>query len=637
MTAELELFTWDDTAKTYASGVKKTFADWGIDQDQVTGAFREQVADEMNLTCSGRALLAAQFAYRSKVIITLDEAPFFCGYVKDDPREGDGNTNRERIALAGPWWFLEDLLYQQTRLRLTGVDGSGDPVYATDYLTQFTLNLPLTPTFSDIVFPSVSYSVTQLDSRAQIKAVLDYAIARGAWLAYAETDLLQVPVLPADVLNITCAEAIRRQLEDVDAVAWFDHTQTPPKFHVQRRKDLPNYARGLGEAKQAQGFNLKRRYDLAVPYVQINFQQPFSVGSYHTVYNEVDLYPNPAPADDFKALVTTVPLRSINGTVHTKYIKTDTVDPSSLDWWKRRKPELDASINPKATTDYADLSLVAGTDNRAVISGTAGLPNMIVDGGYADWMAGSIGDEQITVQAKYHRKFDANRNGTKISAHTFRAHCRTTDLSFPSGINFTYTEFTDLGEDISFYTGMAQTIYEDLTAPQYEGAIPVFEKTFSGEVVLGKNFNLTGGLAEWATMNALVREIRFRIRPGGIFYTLTVGPNKHLSIQQLRDRLRAARTRYITAVNFGPGGSQTTIQLTKHSASDTLSSAEPAVTDYAVNDQNGDASAVGQVFLSGNAGAPQIGFVTLKTDGSVDTTLPRVTLKASDITNGRAL
>jgi hypothetical protein len=638
MTLELELFPFDSGSLTYGAAVKKTFEQWGIAQDAVQGAFREQTADELTLSFPGRALLAAQFPYRSKVKVTIDAAPFFSGYVVNDPsREGDGFTNRHGVAVAGPWWFLEGLPFRQAQQRLTGIDGSGNPVYSTSYLTQFTLNLPLTPNFQNIFFPSIYYTSTLLDSRAQLKAVLDYAIAKGAWVQYVEAELMQVKVLPADVLNITCAEAIRRQIEDVDAVAWFDHTVSPPKFCCKRRVDLPAYSRALGNAREVQGFNLKRRDDLSVPYVQINFDQPYNVGGINTVTQVQDLYPTPKPADEFRALITTVPLRGISGTRHEKYIRTESIAVDSLDWWKRRKPELDGDVNPNAASDYASLALLAGTENRALKSGTANLPNMIVDGGYADFMGGDIGDEQVTVQAKYHRRFDANRRGTKISAHTFRARCRTTSLDFPAGVNFIYNEFSSVGEDVSQFIGIAQTIYEDLNAPQWEGAVPLFELEYSGEIKLGKNLNLTNGRGEWANMNALAREVGFRIVPGGLFYTVSVGPNKKLTAAQLADRLRAARTRYVTAINLGPLGGGVAVQHTRHHASDAGSSAEPVNSEIFATEENAGKTLAGQAYLAGNGAAPVLGFNVVKPDGTIDSTKPRVRFSAADIINGRAL
>lgn len=615
------------TLTPYGGGpdVTKTFADWGI-TDDFDGAFRSLTPDELNLSLPGAALTAAQFPYRSRTVIKIDGMVFFSGYVSDDVSNGSESSNAAALHLAGPWWFLDSLPFEQARQVLVSVDPDGTPTYRTDFYTHFTLNLPIQCNYVPGPPSELFYTPNLLSSRAQIVEILDYAIAHGAWLQYDPADILDVPVLPSDVLNITCAECIRKQLDDVDAVAWFDHTQSPPKFHCQRRKDLPSLARGLGNAQQAKGFSLKRRYDLAVPYVLIYFETPTSVGSLNFTSQFADYYPNPLPADKFKALITTVPLRAISGTVHTKFIKTEQIAADDLDWWKRRKPELDSALFAQAAIDYSDLALVPGSDKRQSL-----LPNHIVDGGYASWMRGNVEHDDVMVQAKYHRKFTAHLPGTKISSHTLRAGLKATDLNFPAGINFTYTEYTSLGEAVQQFVGLAQIIYTDLNMPQWDGSIPIFEAAYSGSMTLGKNLNLTGGRAEWQTMNALIQEIGFKVRGSGINYTTRVGANKKLSAQQLVDRFRAARQRYLGTVG-GSISAKTAVEHTRHHPSRDTSTAEPGVSEHNAVDYTADNPPRGGIStMSGNGGDPMWAKKIVDAVGVQVPNTPSVQFKLSQI------
>ncbi len=608
MKLELELFP-----AAAGASVKKTFAAWGIG-DEFSGALRDQAADELNLTLPGRAILPALFTSNDRVQVTIDAQPFFSGYVPDEePRTGDGQSNQSAVMISGPWWYFENLVFKQKRSILTSLDIDGNPVFTDYFLTQFTLNLPLVPNYVGGGNATLVYAPTLLSSRDQIAEILDWAIADGAHIAYDAADILSIPVKPADVLNVTCADAIRRQLELVDAVAWFDHTQDPPKFHAARRKDLPAYLRTLGNKREVQGFRPLKKRNTKVPYVQLDFQEPYSVGSINTVITQTAVYPDPRPAKNLKALITTVPLRSISGTVHTKYIKTEPIDPTDLDWWKRRKPELDINHNPKADIEYADLELLPDTQVRSLNFGTPDLDNMIVDGGYCDFMGGLIGDEQIFIQAKYHRKFDTYRKGTRVSAHTWRAHAKTTTLNFPAGVNFSFTEYSSLGESITEFLALPKIIYDDLSADQWEGVIPLFETKYSGEVVLGKTLNIAGGLPEWAAMAALQREIGFTIKPGGCFYSVKLGPNKNLTAGNLADLLRAERTNYVLAIGFNPAGS-TKVRLSRHHASGMHSSAEPALAEKTVLEPIDAAdpeavtypTAAGEVNFNAGAGKPAL-------------------------------
>ena len=595
-----------------APAVEKSMADWRI-AETFDGAFRSLVPDELNLRLPKAALADPQFNYRDRIQIKIDGKTFFSGYVSDDVRIGDGApTDEAQLKISGPCWYLENLPYRQKIQKLIGYDVDNNPIYEDAFLTHFTLNLPQVANFIPAggtqVLPSVFYTVQQLHSRAQIKDILDFAIARGAWLQYDDADILDEIVLPRTVMNISCADAIRAQLEDVDAVAWFDHTQDPPKFYCKRRKDLPAFSRALGDAHEVPGFSIKQRFDLAVPSVVINFEQQVSIGGVSYIQTFQDFWPAPLPADELKALITTVPLRSISGTIHEQYIKTETVDPESLDWWKRRKPEMSDEDN------YADLELLSWTRQTL-------LPRMIVDGAYCDWMGGVAADDDIIGKFSFHRKQVSGARGTVVKEHLIRANCTVTDLNVPNGLVVTATDYSSNGEDISNFIGLAKTIYEDLNpaSGQWEGTIPLWEKIYSGDITLGKNLNLDGGRADWETMNALVQEIGFKVRSGSLNYTCRIGPNKKLSAQQLADRLRLARVRYQTVFTFSPTPSTSRIRLARKHRSNSISESQPAISEQNVNEPLvADPTKQGNIRMSGNAGDPFIQAGLIKDDGSLD-------------------
>jgi len=345
--AQLTYKPWNAAALAYGAAQTKSFAAWGIN-DQFSGALKSQTPDELNLSLVGDALAPIPFVYRSILKVALDGKPFFTGYVTEDlDREGMPNKNNGQVKVEGPWWFLENLVYQLNIPILTGVVNNA-PIWVNSYWTHFTLNMPMVPAFTstaEFLFPVVSYGVQYWNSQQQLKDILEYAIANGAYLQYKLADIINIPVLPADVMNITCAEAIRRQIEAVDAVVWFDHTQDPPAFHCQQRSALGartvtvGAAPVAGAAGAATGFKLKEMFDRRVPYVLINFQEPVSVAGVSGVINVQQMYPNPLPADNLKGLITTVPIRAINGTTQKKFIQTDTVDPDDLAWWLLRFPK----------------------------------------------------------------------------------------------------------------------------------------------------------------------------------------------------------------------------------------------------------------------------------------------------------
>lgn len=635
-TQTLTLYPFDPVAKTYGAPVTKSLADWGI-ADDYSGQFKSAVENAIELQFPGNALAGAPgtvpaasiFTVRSRVIIKIDDKNFFNGYVAEDAREKTGQSDNQTLRLAGIWWWLENTPFKlpiQTLLSIT----DGVPVYQTQYFTHFDLNATWVPILAG---NTLTYNFTNLGSRAMLKIILDGAIAKGCWLAYDDADLMDVPVLPMTVMDIPFSEAICYQIANYDAIVWFDENVSPPKIHICQRKDLPSFSRALCAGgtpdltKHIEGFQpLKERTDLYVPYVQFLFEEPYSVGGVNSIISALDVYPNPPPADDFRALTHTVPLRGVQGLVHSQFIETEPIYPESVAWWQARKRETDPAVNPKAAIEYNSLAIIPGSSRRLL-----NLPNQIVAGSWSSWMSGSFGRDHVIAQASYHRMADGGRPGTKVSNHTWRAQCDCTNLDFPGGITLGLTSYSATGEDINAFIGMAELVYKDLNPAggQWEGAIPLFETTFSGEIRMGLNFNLTGSLARHATMNAAVQGIAFRVRSGAIYFTLEIGPNKTLHPQQIISRMKAARLKYITVFNpFAAQSAQVT--LPEGYGQDDNSNAEPGISEQNVHDDAGDGT-TGHVWLRGNAGEPELGFGVRNPDNSLDDTAPSLSLKSADL------
>ncbi len=213
---------------------------------------------------------------------------------------------------------------------------------------------------------------------------------------------------------------------------------------------------------------------------------------------------------------------------------------------------------------------------------------MIIDGGYATFMGGLVARDDLAVSAKYHRKQSNTLAGTKIPSHTWRKGAKVTNLDFPNGVNFQAVTCSSTGDVIGAFDGMAQAIYNDLNPPNglWEGTVPLLETTYSGQIVLGQCLNLNNTLPEHAGMAALIQRITIRRRSGGIYYSVEVGPNKTISAQQIADRLRDARYRYITVFNFGNAPQGVDVPHTRFEADDALSESEPARSEINLYDDS---------------------------------------------------
>ncbi|MDE2020138.1 MAG: hypothetical protein KGJ13_07375 [Patescibacteria group bacterium] len=599
MNTQLTLWPYLPGSNTYGAAQTKSIAAWGF-KDNFTGNKRANLfASTLDLTAPGAALTDTPFTYRSRIALVVDGVVLFAGQVADDPRRSaDGHTDEAVIHCEDALWALDKIVFRQTVQILMGVNLGPPvaPVYMPNYFTHFTLNLQPTPDFQSGLVNSVSYGVVALDSRAQIGQALDYARANGVWIDYIPADLLSVPVRPTNVQNITCLGAIRMQLEDVNCVCWLDYSPVAgggaPRLHCARRKDLAAISRALCSGgtpdltRHAQAFSLERKSSMSVAFVQLDFEQQRTVNGVGTLVVQSAFFPNPRPGDQFNALITSVPLTPMTGTTHEKFIQTDVVAPNDLSWWQRRLPAMDPAANSNFAVEYDGLAFAPGTEPTRQTT----LPNMIIGGGIADWMGGLTAKDKISAQFTYHRKARNKLQGALVAAHTKTVRVDATNLNFPDGQIFTWTDWTSTGEDITPYLVLPQIIFEDLNPPtgHWAGTIPLIETVCSGTIDVGHNFNLLGSRPEHATMNELIQEIGYVVKNGAIFYKLTIGPNPAISPAKLVDRLRAERVRYVTAVRFAvTQPAATRITLTRQEGSESGDAALPQLTQDHITDGTG--------------------------------------------------
>ena len=256
-------------------------------QAGVTEILRRR-ATQSTETCvvhtAGRAFDAAPlFAHGSTVTILRDGAPWFVGRVTAVPGSGDGAAEGSAYALSGPWWYLENLVCQQS-WSLRGGEATG-------LLSRVVLGQAL--------------DGTRLTSGQVLAETLQYAIDAGAPFALGVIE--PAAYLPLDELrDVTCAETIRKILRwHPDCVAWFDHTTAPlPTFHCRARVNLEATTLTVGQAPLAAVNSLTARTDLALPAVVLHYETTDDSGNLDVL---TDAAPAGATGREFGALVATIP------------------------------------------------------------------------------------------------------------------------------------------------------------------------------------------------------------------------------------------------------------------------------------------------------------------------------------------
>lgn len=231
------------------------------------------------------------FAYGSTVSVRRDGVPWFVGRVTGAPGTGDGRGESAALVLSGPWWYLEQLVYQQA-WTLRGGEGSGP---------------------SSRVVLGQADDGSRLTSGEIIIQVLQFAREAGAPLQVGVVD--PAAYLPLDELrDVTCAEVIRKVLRwHPDCVAWFDHATLPvPTFHCRARAELAAVTLTVGQAPLAAVRAITARADLVAPAVVLYYE----TGDGDTTDLLVDAAPDGATGREFGALVATIPAGEEAGPTH---------------------------------------------------------------------------------------------------------------------------------------------------------------------------------------------------------------------------------------------------------------------------------------------------------------------------------
>lgn len=389
---------------------------------------------------------------------------------------------------------------------------------------------------------------------------------------------------PLDAVNaITCAEAMRRQLQWLGGigspVVWTDHSQTPPQLHIATRDQLT--AKSLALAGITVKNKIKKRTDLIPAAVHFKYKiagsylgQPYSV-----IINDVAAYIGGVLVEGIGQLgaLTSLNNTALSGTVQGQLMaaaKTATAvvqtfdfqgdqvnaasckittaalnlaDPagggSSAAFWQSLFPEL-ANV---ASLRFFDPTHCPVNVKNAATGATVDpsvYVNRVTDGQVASWMlagtstpANPVGGKTVkaTLTARFAYQEQAQGAQT-VNSSTVGYHEKNITVTLTTLASGTYYSSPSVayGEPIPY--GLAGYILALENIPQYEGSVLIQEQEISDVCPLGNLLNITGGLAEWAGMNALLQSVRYNDNGQT---EITFGPAGHLGPAQFVARFRS--------------------------------------------------------------------------------------------------
>lgn len=507
-----------------AGGVEKSAADWGVG-DLVRTRVNQQ-ADTVTFRAAGRGSDADPlFAYGSTVRLFKDGAPWFYGRVVQAPGRASARAEDQLYRLAGPWWYLDNLVFQQAWEITNGVSPD------------------LIPTDKSRVILGQAADGTKLASGAAIVEVLNYAISHGAPLAIGTiTPNALAPY--AEVLDESCAAMIRHFLRwTPDAITVFDYTTSPyPTLSIVQRSSaasvsLPAYG------APASGLEITPRYDLQTPCVQLKFEQTNDIdGDTFTTLN-VQTAPPTATGGELGALVMTIDLAGARATYHSQAITTGPIPSSGATtsavlWWQGKFAWLN---------DFAagDLSVVDGTQGSSIENPAANpdvtaadLPNELLSGSISSWMNFQSAPLLVRATLMYTGEDTDESKEVWGPAKQRQVYTRVIGTNADSG---TYKRLTSATDAEPVPAGLAAAIQAGTGVLQYDGKLELTEPECSGAAAPGQLLGLSGGRAEWAAMAAQIQRVEEEFDTGTT--RVTFGPAKHLGHEDLQQLLRVNRSR----------------------------------------------------------------------------------------------
>jgi len=521
-------------------GIPKTFAEWGINN-----AVRQLVSlapDRFTFTIHGEFDGALPFDLDEECLIRRNGTGYFRGRVVKATRVAVANGEAFQYELAGPWWYLDNLPYQQEWNIATDPEDPGS-------------DLEVGSRSRVIMFHSLTGERQDIDEF--VTGVVQYCITEGGALAIGEIDLGSIQPPFSEVRDQTCAELIRSALKwTPDAVSWFDYGASTPELHIGRRGDLEDVELSAVGAPVT-AVQLTSRSDLQLNGVLILYEAVNSLNelSWRTVEEDS------AGVIGFKSAVFTIELGGSSRTVQSQKVMISQIDVTNIAFWKSLAPWLHQATSVTIGDVRINGTLVSGqsADSTDASSGYSGMgladfsgsalsssfsndvnQKVLAAGQVPYWLEDHFRDATLTAKISY-TITNADTGAVEVKEKIPFSHkVKVTDLnSSPSAQTFEQlTSFTP-AEDVP--EGVAAAYLAACNVLHYEGDLTLVEEEVTEAIGVGEVLNLADGPEEWEEMNALVQTVTERLDTGQT--TIRVGPPAHLSVGDFVELQRTQRGR----------------------------------------------------------------------------------------------
>jgi hypothetical protein len=492
----------------------------GIMDASVT--FRSGAPSELRLQRTSAYDATALLAYGTDATLTRGGTAFFRGKVRTVPRSASDSSEGQELLITDAWQDLEDTIYQEP-----WAVGSGS------------VDLPIAILGVD------SGTGARITTAQQITEAVAYAVAAGVDIQMGSVPT-GIPLWPTEVRNVSVAEVIRLSLRfHPDWSVWLDHSTGPPTLNVSARSAMT--ARSLSVTDCA-ALNIVRRDDLKPDAVRIVYLNATIIDGVTYRDGIIDKYPGGGPDAGPRVLSNVIELAGGQMQFQKSRIQTRPLpddQASAKEWVKKKFPHLKDVDDTHFAVNGWDTELVDDPDDhpdpinpraeRLEVTDVEDLPRELVRGTIEDWMRKKVGRVRITVSI---RPAAGATAAEKVAIAKGTPPVTVTATNAVTKIYKGVTQWTAPEEAPS---GIAQRIYEALSAYQQEGSVTVEAEDVAATRYHGCRLNLTDGLGEWATMDAVIHQAQHDLFRGRT--RLSIGPAPFLSADDFLELQRLFRGR----------------------------------------------------------------------------------------------
>lgn len=354
------------------------------------------------------------------------------------------------------------------------------------------------------------------------------------------------------IRNILCDAALEKCLErEPNCTSVIDYSTTPPTLKFLRRASLTPVTLALANGQDHQSITLANAERNKLRAVMLLYRFTNSVnGANYFTYGK-DKYGangqnNPADPEKGPRVHTEVidlAGASIN-TVRTSVTSRAIYDASYTQaqrraWWALHKADL-ADAAKFSSLDISEVTAFE-EENPALGVNLNLYPYQITEGAIQSWMqvgGNPVRYKRVTLRATYNYTTPKELNATRTLTHN----CVITNAATGN-----YETATDVTTPEEIPTAIAQHLYDAFNEPRWEGEDVRVSVPMTNAVRIGNKVNLSNGLAEHATMGALIRSISKTA--GSAEVVVSFGPPKIIAAADLIKLSNFSRFRRV----FEPG------------------------------------------------------------------------------------